>query len=104
MESFSNECQELKIAQVKDIKALEGVTEDVEALKSCYKFGPRLKYLENQAKSDLLAVTRKLNELQIANSFNLKRSEALKLVYTMSTDIIKNIMDPVAHKSGKKPS
>ena len=58
MEAFVKEAQELKIAQTKDIKELEVTKEDIEALKACYKFGPRLKVLENQAKSDLLAVTR----------------------------------------------
>ena len=53
----------MKIAQVKDIKELDMTKEDVEALKTCFKFGPRLKVLENQAKSDLLAVTRKMSEI-----------------------------------------
>ena len=78
--------------------------EDVEELKSCYKFGPRLKILENQAKSDLIAITNQLSEILNENKSNMKRSEALKLVYSISTDMAKQIMDPVTHRSGLKPT
>ena len=38
------------------------------------------------------------------NKYNLKRAEALKLVYSISTDLAKQLMDPVSHRSGLKPT
>ena len=104
MEAFVKEAQELKIAQTKDIKELEKSNEDIEALKACYKFGPRLKVLESQAKSDLLAVTRSLHDIMHENQSNMKRTEALKLVYSITTDMAKQVLDPIKHRSGLKPS
>ena len=46
-ESYGQEMQSLKIEQVKDIKQLEFVKEEVKELKGCFKYGPRITTLEN---------------------------------------------------------
>ena len=94
----------VKIDMTKDMKALEDVKEEVEQLKGCYKFGPRIATLEGSAKSDLIAVTRRLNEMLSENKKNLKRSEAMKLIYSMSSEIGRTMMDPVKHRSDFEPT
>ena len=36
------------------------------------------------------------------NKKNLKRTEALKVIYGISTDLLKNMMDLERHQPGKK--
>jgi hypothetical protein len=38
------------------------------------------------------------------NKRNLKRAEALKLIYSMQVDMANAMLDPVKHRSGLKPS
>ena len=78
--------QELKIEMYKDMKALEDTKEDVKALKACYKFEDRISALEGKAKSDLFAVQRTCQEALDADKYNLKRSEAVKLMYSVQVD------------------
>jgi len=49
-----------------------------------------------------MAVTLKLNEILNENKRNMKRSEAVKLVYSMQVEMTSNMMDTVLHRSGKK--
>ena len=85
-------------------KALESTKEEVNELKSCYKFGPRITHLEKTAKSDLIAVTNKLSEVLTESKKNLKRSEALKLIYAINVDVGKSLTDPVKHRSAYEPT
>ena len=85
-------------------KTIEMMQGEITALQKCYEFGPRISTLENQAKSDLIAVTRKLNEILYENKRNLKRAEALKLIYSMQVEMAQALVDPVKHRCGEKAS
>lgn len=87
-----------------DVKSLETTKEDVKELKGCYKFGPRISHLEGRAKSDLIAVTNRLNEILTENKKNLKRSDAMKLIYAMNVDVGKSLTDPTKHRSMYEPT
>ena len=84
--------QALYVEQVKDLKAMEIAREEIEDLKKCKLFEDRIADLEGRAKSDLLAVTMKMEEVLEKDSFNLKRSEALKLMYSLQVEAANAIM------------
>ena len=86
-DSLSQEQVALKVEFQKEASELETIKEAVNGLKSCYKFGPRITLLENQAKSDLIAVTKKYTDMLYENKKNMKRTEALKLFYSMQVEM-----------------
>ena len=67
-------------------------------------FEPRLETLENQAKSDLIAVTRKLEEVRKQAEGHIKKVDAYKLSYGLQVDMMKAVMDPLRHRSGQAAS
>ena len=99
---MNGEAGAMKVVQAAEKRELETAKEDIIKLNECFKFAPRIAALEGQAKSDLLSVTRKLNEILYDNKRNLKRTEALKLIYAMQTSMAKCMLDPLKHRSGMK--
>ena len=65
---------------------------------------PRIDLLENQAKSDLLAVTYKLEQVRKESEHHIKRVDAYKMCYGLSIDMMKAVFNPNAHRSGIPPS
>ena len=65
-------------------------------------FDRRIDTLENQAKSDLIAVTKKLEEVQRQAVGHIRKVDAYKMTYGLQVDMMKAVMDPVRHRSGKQ--
>ena len=90
---------------------LEGVQEKFKDLKvwqkkmnSLLNFETRIETLENQAKSDLIAVTKKLEEVQQQAQHHIRKVDAYKMAYGLQVDMMKAVMDPASHRSGKEPT
>ena len=65
---------------------------------------PRIDLLENQAKSDLLAVTYKLEQVRREAEHHINKVDAFKMCYGLSIDMMKTVFNPNTHKSGILPS
>ena len=90
---------DLQVEATKDAKALEDTNDDVAALKRCYTFEDRIAALEGKAKSDLLAVQMKMQEVLDEDKYNLKRAEAMKLMYAVQVDAAHKVMSIDKHKA-----
>lgn len=94
--------------QTVELDSLDGKFKDLRAWQSkinhLLTFEPRLATLENQAKSDLIAVTTKLEEVQMQSRNHIDKVDAFKMAYGLQTDMLKAVMDPLVHRSGKLPT
>ena len=74
----------------------------MQGLHKLEKLEPRIGRLENQAKSDLLAVTTKMSDILKVTKTNMTKEQGVKLCYKMGLDIAEALMDTKKHRSGKE--
>ena len=67
-------------------------------------YEPRLNLLENQAKSDLIAVTLKLEQVRKESAHHIKKVDAFKMCYGLQVDMMKTVLDQRTHRSGLPPT
>ena len=72
-------------------------------MKVFYSFDQRLKYAENNHKSDLVALTLGISDLKrsIVESY-YNKEEVYRLCFNLQVDCCEAIFDPVTHKVGQK--
>ena len=67
-------------------------------------YEPRIELLENQAKSDLLSVTAKLEQVRREAEHHIKRVDAFKMCYGLQVDMMKAVLNPKTHRPGLPPT
>ena len=67
-------------------------------------YEPRIDLLENQAKSDLLSVTAKLEQVRREAQNHIKRVDAFKMCYGLQVDMMRTVLDPKTHRPGLPPT
>jgi hypothetical protein len=72
-------------------------------MKVFYSFEQRLKFAENNHKSDLVALTLGISDLKrsIFDSYYTKE-EVFRLCYNLQIDCCEALFDPKSHKVGEK--
>jgi hypothetical protein len=82
---------------------LEGITQEINRMKIFYTFEQRLKYAEDNHKSDLVALTLGISDMKknIYDSYYTKE-EVYKLCYNLQIDCCEMLFNPRTHKIGER--
>ena len=75
--------------------------DDLTTYEQFFKYDHRLSKLENQAKSDLLAVTTKMHEHVELAKKSLNREQTFCMVYGVTNEMMRAVLDLKKHLSGK---
>lgn len=73
--------------QAEESRSLSDAKDAILDLRRCFKYEGRIKDLEQASKSLQIGVSKKIQEMLDEDKHNLKRKEALKLIYSVQAEV-----------------